>query len=1045
MARIAEDLIARLKAEVPLERVVAASGVELARRGKDLVARCPFHEDEEPSLVVTPSKGLWRCFGCNKGGTVIDWRMEISGESFRAAVESLVAAHLPGAVLEESEPPAVPAVEPFSAEQVETWLGCSDEELLQQVASYYRERLDVDPRGKEYLAKRDLLDEAMVGRFGIGLADRTLGLRLPLKQVKAGEQLRSRLARVGILREESGHEHLAGSLVVPIRDLSGRVVQMYGRKVTPNLRKGTPLHLYLPGSRNCVFHPEALVESDEVILCESILDALTFWSAGFRHTTCSFGVHGFTDALHEAMKSHGTRRVLLAYDRDEAGEKAACELGKKLLAEGIECFRVLFPRGMDANEYAQKVKPASKSLDLVLRRAEWMGEGSPPSQLVPQLLPVTTGNGAHPMTAEDLGAALPLAASFELADVPGDATPLPPAGEPAAAAPPSVLPALPRAEVPVEVREQEVVIALGDRRYRIRGLERNLSFDTLRINLLACRGEAFHVDTLDLYVERQRRGFIKQASLEIGCEERTMKGDLGKVLLALERLQDEQIEQALAPKKSQPQMSEPDRKAALELLSDPQLLDRILSDLERCGVVGEETNKLVSYLATISRRQSRPLAVLVQSSSAAGKSALMEAVLAFVPEEDRVSYSAMTGQSLFYMGEKDLRHKVLAIAEEEGAERAAYALKLLQSEGQLSIASTGKDPASGRLTTHEYHVEGPVAILFTTTAIDLDEELLNRCLVLSVDEGREQTRAIHRLQRQRETLPGQLAMRRRQAIRHLHQNAQRLLAPLLVVNPFAGELSFPDSCTRTRRDHEKYLGLIRAVALLFQHQRQIRTKVEEGEEVAYVEVVAADLEIANRLAHEVLGRTLDELPPQTRRLLHLLEELAVAECERLGIDRAELRFTRRWVRERTGWGDTQLKVHLNRLVELEYLAIHGASHAQRHSYELLYDGAGKDGKPFLPGLIDLASLGTMENRSGQTEDRSGQEGNRSAPGRPPVGGWSGGGRSGEVASGRETSARNRRLARNHASRGVAENGTSYSQARRSQGELALQAAAEEAR
>ena len=179
-----------------------------------------------------------------------------------------------------------------------------------------------------------------------------------------------------------------------------------------------------------------------------------------------------------------------------------------------------------------------------------------------------------------------------------------------------------------------------------------------------------------------------------------------------------------------------------------------MADFETCGLVGEETNKLTGYLAAVSRKLEKPLAVMVQSSSAAGKSALMEAVLAFVPPEERVQYSAMTGQSLFYMGEADLKHKVLAIAEEEGAERASYALKLLQSEGKLSIASTGKDPTTGRLVTHEYHVEGPVAIMLTTTAIDLDEELLNRCLVLSVDEDREQTRAIHRLQREAETLEG---------------------------------------------------------------------------------------------------------------------------------------------------------------------------------------------------------------------------------------------------------------------------------------------------
>ena len=83
---------------------------------------------------------------------------------------------------------------------------------------------------------------------------------------------------------------------------------------------------------------------------------------------------------------------------------------------------------------------------------------------------------------------------------------------------------------------------------------------------------------------------------------------------------------------------------------------------------------------------------MVQSSSAAGKSSLMEAVLAFVPEEQRVQYSAMTGQSLFYMGETDLKHKVLAIVEEEGASRAAYALKLLQIGRQADHRIDGQRP-----------------------------------------------------------------------------------------------------------------------------------------------------------------------------------------------------------------------------------------------------------------------------------------------------------------------------------------------------------------
>ena len=86
-------------------------------------------------------------------------------------------------------------------------------------------------------------------------------------------------------------------------------------------------------------------------------------------------------------------------------------------------------------------------------------------------------------------------------------------------------------------------------------------------------------------------------------------------------------------------------------------------------------------------------------------------------------------------------------------------LKLLQSEGELTIASTGKDAVTGKLETQEYQVEGPVMIMLTTTAIDLDEELLNRCIVLSVDEGRQQTEAIHESQRQRRTLAGSVGAR----------------------------------------------------------------------------------------------------------------------------------------------------------------------------------------------------------------------------------------------------------------------------------------------
>ena len=191
------------------------------------------------------------------------------------------------------------------------------------------------------------------------------------------------------------------------------------------------------------------------------------------------------------------------------------------------------------------------------------------------------------------------------------------------------------------------------------------------------------------------------------------------------------------------------------------LLERVTAAFGALGVVGEQEAALAAWLTLTSRLSDRPLGAVVQSSSAAGKSTLADAALSLFPPEAKVAYSAMTGQALYYLGQADLAHKVLSIAEEEGASRASYPLKLLVSEGRLSIAAAGKDPATGKLVTNTYEVAGPVALLMTTTSAELDEELANRLLVLAVDEGRAQTRAVHAAQRSAETLDGLVARAKR--------------------------------------------------------------------------------------------------------------------------------------------------------------------------------------------------------------------------------------------------------------------------------------------
>ncbi len=121
--------------------------------------------------------------------------------------------------------------------------------------------------------------------------------------------------------------------------------------------------------------------------------------------------------------------------------------------------------------------------------------------------------------------------------------------------------------------------------------------------------------------------------------EETIKRDLGQVLRRAEDLQQEAIRRTLEPKQKAVHLAEEEAREALDLLKDPKLLERILADFDACGLVGEETNKVTAHLAATSRKLDRPLAVIVQSSSAAGKSALMDAVLAFLLEEERPAMS----------------------------------------------------------------------------------------------------------------------------------------------------------------------------------------------------------------------------------------------------------------------------------------------------------------------------------------------------------------------------------------------------------------------
>jgi hypothetical protein len=159
-----------------------------------------------------------------------------------------------------------------------------------------------------------------------------------------------------------------------------------------------------------------------------------------------------------------------------------------------------------------------------------------------------------------------------------------------------------------------------------------------------------------------------------------------------------------------------------------------------------------------------------------------------------------------------------------------------------------------------------------------------------------------------------------------------------------------------RRDNEKYLSLIASITQLHQHQRSRTTRTVNGEAKEYLVATIADAELANALASSVMGQNLDSLLPQTRQLLVLIDNYVNERAQSEKKPRNLIRFTQRELRETFGWGDFQLRRHLKRLEQLEYLLSYRTGAKNQREYELLYDGQGRNGEKFLLGLIDAKQL-----------------------------------------------------------------------------------------
>ncbi len=886
----------RVKRHHPIDQLIRSYGVDLKRQGAGLMGRCPFHDDKNPSLSVTPDKGLFHCFGCNAAGTVIHFVAKKEGISEREASARLYQ-QLPAAFRDEAprKDPHLTLRDPHpgplpGGEGVRNIppLDLEAHSLLAAVCRIYHESFKESPAAQRYLEGRSLSNKDLWLRYQVGYCE---GGKLK-DAILHGSEQEEQLRELGLLNDK-GNESFYKCVTFPIQDERGAYVGLYGRSIEGQRQ------LYLKGPHKGVWNGPLLNGHDSVILTESILDAFSLLHLGQLSVMPLYGAHGFTPEHLRLLEQHNFKEAILALDNDEAGRQGSERLREKLARLPLKLSILQLPEGVkDPNELLQKGADKEAFEKLLAERV---------LLAIPSPQPSPEGRGGQ----EEMLASSPN---------------------------------------PCKLLHQDADLLLYEisgRRYRLGDLRAGRP--GARVRLTVSQDGRSHTDRTDLYTARARRSFAHVAAAVLGPQAARVEADLSHLIEALEdRSRHSQAGPNPAPEREP--MSAEEERSALEYLRAPDLLARILADVTACGYVGQDDEKLLCYLSAVSRITPSPIHLSFQGSSSTGKSELMEKVAALFPPEQVEVLSFLTPKSLYYL-KGGLKGKLLVVDEKAGAEGAEYPLRSLMSRGKLSHAYVEKDPRTGASTTRMMEVEGPCVVWDSSSEI-ATEDNRNRVFEVWLDESPEQTALIHAAQKWRYSEAGRRRRQDADAILKLHRNVHRLLAPLEVTIPYLEHLGFPKDNARTRRDHARVLALLAAVTLLHQQQRETRADAQGRPTLT---ATLADYSAAHQIACKVLRASYSHVQKEALDLLETAHARVQTLAHKEQIPWQDYLFSRREIREWTGTSEPKTRRCLGELVRMEYLLPAGGGRGRSGlRYKLAVTP--EEAAPTLSGLISPAEL-----------------------------------------------------------------------------------------
>ena len=344
---ITQDKIIEIRNRASIVEIIS-DHVTLKKAGRNYMGLCPFHTEKTPSFTVNEEKGIFHCFGCQTGGSVFQFLMQLDQLTFPEAVERVAKRY--GITIERVE-----------GSRIRQESGERDllYRINERAADNYHRILVERPEGKkalDYLKARGV-DESVTRRFVLGYAPLS-GSGL-IESVKQGKLLAKDALRLGLVGQRNGeqlYEKFFGRLMFPIINAGGKVVGFGGRVIDQGLPK------YLNSSETPLFHKsstlyglfqakEGIRQADRVVLVEGYLDAIALFQHGISYAVATLGTALTVD--HVRLLSRYTKNIIALFDGDDAGRKAAARGFEIFIEAGLLGRAALLPKGEDPDTFVR--------------------------------------------------------------------------------------------------------------------------------------------------------------------------------------------------------------------------------------------------------------------------------------------------------------------------------------------------------------------------------------------------------------------------------------------------------------------------------------------------------------------------------------------------------------------------------------------------------------------------------------------------------------------------------------------------------------------